>query len=149
MISQLYKISFILGRPMSLDSFLALAEELQLKGLTGTDENESNDAQSAVHIPKIFNEREKSIYKTKNQANNVELSSHADSSFGREVALNSQKGANVDLEQLEEQINSMMEQTENQVTIGRQKYIAMICKVCGKETRKDHMKENIESINIT
>ena len=43
----------------------------------------------------------------------------------------------------------MMEQTDRQITIGGQKFTAMICKVCGKEAKKAHMKEHIEAYHIT
>ena len=134
----------------NLDSFLALAEELKLKGLTGTEQNESNDT---VRIPKTFSEpkREKSAFEIKNQAyDGEEFSSYyTETSSGKEVALNSHKRVSVELEQLDEQINSMMEQTENQITMGGRKFTAMICKVCGKEARKVHMKEHIEAYHIT
>ena len=136
----------------NLESFLALAEELKLKGLTGTEKNKSNDDQGTLPIPKTFNEpkRETPVFETNNQPNNVEeFSCYSDTSFGTEVALNSHRVVSVELEQLDEQINSMMEQSDHQIRIGGSKFTAMICKVCGKEAKKAHMKEHIEAYHIT
>ena len=63
--------------------------------------------------------------------------------------MNNHKKISVGLEQLDEQIDSMMELSGNKVIIGGQNYTAMICKVCGKEARKVHMKEHIEAYHIT
>ena len=43
----------------NLDSFLALAEELKLKGLTGTEGNKSNDYQDTADIPRKLKEQKK------------------------------------------------------------------------------------------
>ena len=52
-----------------LDSFLALAEELKLKGLTGSVENKSNYDQNTAKMPEKRNDpkMENSIYETENQ----------------------------------------------------------------------------------
>ena len=116
----------------NLDSFLVLAEELKLKGLTGTEKNKSNDDQDTVHIPKTYYEtkKEKSIYETKVHMD--EFSSYSDSSLGTEVALNSHKGVSLELEHLDERITSMMELSHNKITMSGQRYTAMVSKVCRK-----------------
>ena len=138
-----------------LDSFLALAEELKLKGLTGSVENKGNDDQDTLvsgHVPKKLNKpnMEEAIYESDNPTKDLqEFISHLKTSIGTEVALNNHKKISVGLEQLDEQIDSMMELSGNKVIIGGSAFTAMICKVCGKEARKDHMKEHIEAYHIT
>ena len=78
-----------------------------------------------------------------------EFRNYPETSFGTEVALNSHKMVSADIEQLDEQINSMMEQSDHKITIGGCQFTAMICKVCGKEAKKAHMKEHIEAHHIT
>ena len=128
-----------------LDSFLALAEELKLKGLTGSVENKSNYDQNTAKMPGNHNDpkMENAIYKTENKTEDRQgVTSHQRT----EVALNSQS---VELEQLDEQIDSMMELSGNKITIGGRTFTGMICKVCGKEAKKAHMKEHIEAYHIT
>ena len=49
---------------------------------------------------------------------------------------------------LDDQINSMMEFSENMITAGRQKVRARICKVCGKEGHPTDIKRHIEAKHI-
>ena len=135
-----------------LDSFLALAEELKLKGLTGSVENKSNYDQNTAKMPKKRNDpkMENAIYETENQTEDRQgVISHQNSSLRTELALNSQRVVSVELEQLDEQIDSMMELSGNKITIGGRAFTGMICKVCGKEAKKAHMKEHIEAYHIT
>ena len=136
----------------NLDSFLALAEELKLKGLTGAVKNKSNDYQDTADMPRKSNEpkKEKTIYESDNHTKNMEeFRNYQDTSLGTEVALNSHKVVSAELEQLDEQINSMMEHSGRKITVGGRQFTAMICKVCGKETQKSHMIEHIEAHHIT
>ena len=126
----------------NLDDFLALAEELRLKGLTGktddkeipileTKEHEKIDQNFYLPIqkkiktvpPQIFHETRISL------------------------SVNEQKIV-VDPQQLDEQINSMMDFSENSISRkgqGRTK----ICKICGKEGEVHHIKSHIEANHIT
>ena len=131
-----------------LDSFLALAEELKLKGLTGSVENKTNYDQNTAKMPEKRNDpkMENAIYKTENKTEDRQgVTSHQRT----EVALNSQRVVSVELEQLDEQIDSMMELSGNKITIGGKAFTGMICKVCGKEAKKAHMKEHIEAYHLT
>ena len=50
---------------------------------------------------------------------------------------------------LDDQIDSMMQLGEHMITDGMRKWIAAICKVCGKEGKKHNIREHIESAHIT
>ena len=128
----------------NLNSFLAIAEELQLKGLMGkTDENVDNPAgdekpefqmTKPITKPTISNggRSQRSIQNTNGaETNNT-------------VALSSQFFGN--LEDLEERVKSMMEKSQKTIANGRQK--AFICKVCGKEDLTNNIKDHIEANHL-
>ena len=54
-----------------------------------------------------------------------------------------------DIKDLDDQINSMMELGEYLITVGKEKRTVMICKVCGKEGKKAHIREHIECSHIS
>ena len=53
------------------------------------------------------------------------------------------------LQQLDEQINAMMESSENTVQIGERTTRAYTCKVCGKQGQSLDVKRHIEANHIT
>ena len=126
----------------NLDSFLAIAEELKLKGLTGksgVDEEVTEKylfkAPSQEELLPIFkNETKKapglSQSKLYNQA-------------GKTVALTN--NFSEDLKELLERSNSMMEKTSRKTSSGMPVYC---CKVCGKEGKSDNIKNHIEANHL-
>merc|ERR1719319_842489 len=120
----------------NLDSFLAVAEELQLKGLMGSEaEGEADDN---IKPPATKKKRQKVQQKTYfpqeaaaqdrfNQVDKVESSPPLEGT----VAVTDYTVA-ADLQDLDDKIKSMMEVSENKIG-GSQAGFKRICKVCGKE----------------
>ena len=125
----------------NLDSFLAYAEELQLKGLMGKSENKPDDFEvdekpqppfNTVKIPKTSFRRQVPSTKIHNPEENTTL-----------AIPNSFSG---DLDELEERVKSMMEKSQNKYANGQQ--LAHRCKVCGKEGMGSAIKDHIEANHL-
>merc|ERR1712129_75877 len=144
----------------SLDSFLAVAEELRLKGLTGNLQTEEEES-LVKDIPKM---KLKGVGKKEQvkQFDHVEaeipfnskpykLETSQEKSPAGAVAVVNPYTVAADLQDLDEQINSMMEVSENLVGgsgLHANRKLG-ICKVCGKEGRQYHIKGHIEANHIT
>ena len=135
-----------------LDSFLAIAEEIQLKGLTGQssgaliEEEEKNKHSEPVQKSNHFFRKSTSLktdkeYKEKvpkKKSSAVAISSHSIT----------------DLQALDEKVKSMMEKGLKMIPIGKQangrpKLATLcICKVCGKEGRNWIIRGHIEAIHL-
>ena len=129
----------------NLEAFLALAQELKLRGLTGpVEETEKR------FIPEIPQEKKMGFKKHKtetirNATNPIEIYNSSDegkSSTISPVALVN----STDVQQLDEQIKSMMDISEKMTTDGSQK--ARKCKVCGKEGWRRNIMTHIEANHI-
>ena len=128
----------------NLDSFLAIAEELQLKGLMGkanagdevvkTETVEMPISKKVNQINKKFTNisKDSSVFQTKS---NEEILSKVDGA----VALTSYFSG--DFQELDEKCHSMMEKTSNRHTNGQ---LLCRCKICGKEDRDTNLKNHIE-----
>ena len=114
----------------NLDAFLALAEELKLKGLTGVAENGEQERVSNKHPEKIIAVKKDDPKPIPNLPNLVETyrtgpASEREHSPG---ALVSVQG-----EHLDQQIKFMMGMSENMLAHKHERVRMRICKVCGKE----------------
>ena len=131
-----------------LDTFLAIAKELQLNGLLGKADGRSEDLSAG---------------KKCNQSPKLEPTSQADSelpkpSYKREISNYENFGVedsftvavprefSADFDHIKEMVESMMEKSENLIATGRQK--AHKCNVCGKEGLGSHIKDHIEAKHI-
>ena len=126
----------------NLDSFLALAGELKLKGLnTNTDKN-VNDAD--VKIPPVY--QEVATKKEKAQPQIVDPDNQTFASSEKRVATVSKSAViTADLEDLDKQIRSMI--TKSNVSSGRGKMAT--CNICGKEGAYTDMPRHVEANHIT
>ena len=122
----------------NLDSFLSIANELKLKGLTGELENPAyNENENNLNDEPLFKDIQ--------QLQRTELTK-TDLSF---------KGDRIvsvlgDSDNLDEQINSMLDATENFSTRKNgQRFKVFICKVCGKEAEQTDLKRHIEAFHIS
>ena len=128
----------------NLDSFLAIAEEFQLKGLRGNGDRQVEK--------EIFYDQETKHRTTKPAMRNLMKAQKAseitqgnyETESSKDLALVSQFSGN--MEELEEKVRSMMQKSENFITNGSQK--ADICKVCGKEGKGDVIKNHIEANHL-
>jgi len=134
----------------NLDHFLALAEELQLKGLmgSGAEEEEERIGKPATtnRPPKPGQQRSnlKQESTTPDIASSVETDETSPPLEGVVAATDLTVAA--DLQNLDDKIKSMTMISENKSKDGR---AARICKVCGKEGKRDHIKDHIEANHIT
>ena len=132
----------------NLEPFLALAEELRLKGLTGSAED-SEDNYVAEKLPqKKMAPKRQEIESIPNMASSMNIANP--NPDGREfssrmpIALVSGESL-----QLDAQIKSMIEIGENVLKIGNGTKRARICKVCGKEGQLADIMRHVESNHIS
>ena len=127
----------------SLDDFLGLAEELKLRGLTGSCEGTSSEKfrDRATATPeKYFEDMKHHIKTNPNTAKPLNLYNTNSKTESSTVAL-----VSVEASQLDEQIKSMMTITENEVTNGKLKRKAYVCNICGKEGHPANIKTHLEA----
>ena len=134
----------------NLDSFLKIAEELSLKGLSGGTEEQSNSLAEAPendqkhkYNGKTQNARYPQLAKNEENAN-VNLIEE-DFHEVRTLAV-SNISFSGDLKDLDEKVKSMMISGQNMTPDGRQKGAA--CSVCGKEGYRTAIRDHIEANHI-
>ena len=130
----------------NLDTFLALAEEFRLKGLTGGAEAEKEVEKDTSHSRKVPIKKDMSRKMTPLSKPNFEGSTMEDYSKETTVALTSDK-ISVDLQELDEQIKSMI--TKSGVSTNNGQGRMATCNVCGKQGALKHMPQHIEANHIT
>ena len=130
----------------NLDSFLVLAEELQLKGLRGN--KTENETEVSSKPTKQKSQPKSPIYRSPSEQNPL-------SSLQKEIlqvlnekalTLSEEATKNTDMESLDQQVKSMMTFSEKADPYGRGK--ARICKVCGKEGSCAQILNHIEAHHI-
>ena len=128
-----------------LDTFLAIAEELQLKGFQGsTDQNVINDTKEDV-LP--YQPKETSNWTHQSSLESRPASTNKSSKSDRN-ALVSQTTELRDLQELDHTVKSMMETSQNMIETGNRKTAAKICKKCGKEGHPTNIKRHIELYHL-
>ena len=129
-----------------LDSFLAMAEELKLKGLKSQEEVDlppetASKRQSTQDKSKARSKFPTSKQKTLTHKTKNELTTSPETETS--LALN----GSFDLEELDRKVKSMMAFSENYDD--RQKRKARICKECGKEGQMANIMHHIEANHIS
>ena len=145
----------------NLDSFLAIAEELQLKGLTGQTNDDALAEQKTTEMP-AATKKEIPVYKSEpnisklsrpsqtNSRNQI-VSNEYNSLSGNTVALASHRSDDLQTQALNNELSTMMEKTSTKDANGKTIYR---CKICGKEALysndiKKHIEANhMEGISI-
>ena len=123
--------------PENLDSFLAIAEELQLKGLMG-----KSDKDEVI---------EKETFKTTPPKKVKPVHNEEPSAFGKQMesrvsdTLDEEGFSSGDLQELDEKCNSMMEKTPGKNALGKPLYQ---CNVSGKEEINSAIKSHIEANHL-
>ena len=112
----------------SLESFLAIAEELQMKGLMGkTDENMENTDLDQKYLPREIPDHDTSVnVPNKLYAGQTSSAKFLEDESDRTMAVSSSFTCN--LEELEERVMSMMGKSENKLPKHNQRR-ADLCKV--------------------
>merc|ERR1712129_306407 len=133
----------------NLDSFLAVAEELQLKGLMGSAEEEVEESNNKPYVKKKTNPKQEDMYpKRDTTAPYTSLVSKVETSHPLEGTVTDYTVA-ADLQDLDDKIKSMMEATGKTSYTGNQNRKIFLCKVCGKEGELTHTRTHIEAHHIT
>ena len=137
----------------NLDSFLAIAQELQLKGLMGKADKEvemQKETSSKTPVPTKANKVPKTEASSFKSVSSSSPSALVEPMFGQEldrgcgtVAL--ANNLSRDLGELVEQVNSMMEKTPRKTVKGKPVYN---CNVCGKEAESGDLKKHIEAKHL-
>ena len=132
-----------------LDSFLAIAEEIKLKGLTGQT---FGDVWEEEEKPEHFGPAEigKDLFTTSTTTDKREFTTpDIGDALGMpsiELVLQDQSGT--DLQALDEKVKSMMEKGQKMIPNGAIQTTSSICKVCGKEGLAHHIRNHIESNHL-
>ena len=139
----------------NLESFLSIAEEFQLKGLRGQDNNRKEKKPDEIGN-QSSNSRNKEL-KSKYEvipANSTKLAFNDEvpiSKFDDQGIMMPTDYNATDLGELDEKVKSMMEKGHN--TLPNRSEKASVCKVCGKEGQwvaiRDHIEANhLEGISL-
>ena len=133
----------------NLDSFLAIAEELKLKGLMGqndvSEQNTEENPRLMTPLPR-FKREKLSLNPRQNNSFVEKVPSSSELNKERRIAVsNLVSGDN--LQELDEKVKSMMEksQIENRASDGKRAYT---CKVCGKEGQWVAIRDHIEANHL-
>merc|ERR1712129_11702 len=137
----------------NLDSFLVVAEELQLKGLMGSDaekDTEENYSQTKPKIktPKHYVQKRK-LSKQEDQNHDIIEDSVETKPHPEGTVVVTDYTVAADMQDLDEKVNSMMEVSENIVGGSQGNKKKKICKVCGKEGDQTTIQIHIEAHHIT
>ena len=120
-----------------LDSFLAIAEEIQLKGLTKQTSSDLIQENKETQHPVTIQKDRDLPKKATTHHQDLKRNRNGPSRASTVVAISNQPST--DLQALDEKIKSMMEKGQNMITHGKQangtplRARSFICKVCGKE----------------
>ena len=129
----------------NLDNFLLLAEELKLKGLTGSTENNCKNETETLSQKEFLPQKQESVPNITNSLERKLIPAEDRLSSKMSVAIVSD-----DVQLLDEQIKSMMEMGENMITNGaNQRQKCWLCKVCGKEGFRANVMTHIEAKHIS
>ena len=124
----------------NLDSFLAIAEELQLKGLMGKTHNEEAGVERSPKLRKIPKDESPEPSQVQN-VNQMPVTDY-DTSVGTMALTSNFSG---DLQELDNKINSMMVKTSNRSVRRNALYK---CALCGKEAEHTNLKNHIEANHL-
>ena len=136
----------------NLDSFLVLAEELQLHGLKGNQTEKETEVisqqtkyESPQKSPKYRSVTEQ-FPAEKDVFNEIGLEKVSEQISKKAHTLKDEADFNTDLESLDQQVNSMMTVSENADPYSKRR--ARTCKVCGKEGSRTNTINHIETHHI-
>ena len=134
----------------NLDSFLALAEELQLKGLMGKA-GDGDEVIQRENIKMPISRRETQSHKSISQDRGAFQTNSSEEVFVKELdqfegTLALPSFFSGDLQELERKCQSMMEKTGNKHANGV--HVLFRCNVCGKEDLNQNLKNHIEICHL-
>ena len=124
----------------NLDSFLAIAEELKLKGLMGNKDEKGVKPEETppVHL---------NTFALARKHQNGQKQTNVSNKYETTVAIPTTSDSG-NLKELDDQVKSMMEKSLNIIKVGNTRRSAEICKVCGKEGTPQNIKDHIEANHL-
>ena len=138
-----------------VNSFLAIAKELQLRGLLGEVEENLENALNLENTLIHDKSKLKARPKAKSSIRSREDVKREQTDVARCEAPSQDKivpsasfpGDNItDVAELEEKVQSLMKKSENNYINGN--YKAVVCKLCGKEGKGQNIKDHIEATHL-
>ena len=130
----------------NLQTFLALGEDLGLKGLAKNNESieEADTPQHEIKLKRQHTELDSNVTNPKEIAQPMAEEETTDA-----IGISSRNvEVNVELEKLDEQVKSMMEVSENMLSRRNHSERAWLCKICGKEGKKMKIASHIEANHV-
>ena len=130
----------------NLEGFLAIAEELQIKGLEGSkDQYGSNEEEELKPMEKHKVNHMEAISRTQQIDNETTDDTKTGSNA---LALPKSTILAANLQELDKTVKEMMKTSENMVQVGNRQRRAKICKVCGKEGYNTDIMRHIETHHL-
>jgi len=142
----------------NIEAFLQIAQELNLKGLTGTNSEE----QIEIKEPKITDDKKKPTKEIKsyNKRKIEDFSSKEEPVLGHNFSETEEDVGTLvvqnnyplyftnmnNIQELEDQVKTMLTKSENKTADGKQ--FAYTCTVCGKEGYMGSIKDHIEAKHL-
>ena len=133
--------SFI-SQSFSEDQYGIIAEKLNMKGLIGTEEEDVEE------YPLKQTERPMvTIIPTSRKNDTVKMNDFFKHQFPSSITspINDMSG---NMNELDKKLETMMYKGENKIRRSNKMLPAYVCKVCGKEEKKSHLKSHIESNHL-
>ena len=134
----------------NLDSFLAIADELKLKGLIGQNDGGKERAGNIYETELMEVKSTSNINEEQTRANSTKLGGFVSGELNtrnineRKIVIPDYSSGG--LQELDQQVKSMMKQSQNKTQDGTRK--AYICQVCGKEGHNSAIRNHIEANHL-
>merc|ERR1712129_192272 len=146
-----------MGYQESIDAFLALAEGLNLKGLTRNGENQEEveenifkpETRKIISTPKSSRHKTKTKLKPGNEASSDDITYNP---IDTTISLQNHSAVSInitDIQELDDKVKSMMAKSQNTIQNGpNNSKKADICTICGKEGRGRDIMDHIEANHL-
>ena len=132
----------------NLESFLAIAEELKLKGLSGLqDDSEriTEPNQREITTKPTF-KRERLIFSQEQIYVASKDEKVETGNLNQERTISVQNFISEDLQELDAKVKTMMVRSQNRISSGT--HMAYICKICGKDGHSINIRDHIEANHL-
>ena len=132
----------------NLDSFLATAEELKLKGLMGQTNHEDQKPEEQLPMELKLKSSVRSYQDEESTFRNINKYQLQPLNYRYEQRVTAFDSRSQDLKELDAQVKSMMVKSQNKIQVGNERKTTEICKVCGKEGAPQAIKDHIEANHL-
>ena len=136
-----------------MDSFLAIAEEMKLKGLTNQTSNDLLDLKETIENPKAVKKSKEMLMKSATSSVHPAMG-NSNATENVSTALTIPNEFSEDLQGLDEKVKSLMEKSQNMIQAGKRpngaprQEMGSICKVCRKEGLATVIRNHIETYHL-